>query len=119
MTDRFSAIACPPADEPPAKYSGTFGGHLVTSLACVMNTRSPQTIGVELPDAGSGTFQRTFSSRLQVVGRPVSVECPWPVGPRQAGQFSARAAVAASCDAASNNAAATTPGPPRSRTKRN
>ena len=31
-------------------------------------TWSPQTIGVELPGAGSGTFQRTFCEAVQVTG---------------------------------------------------
>ena len=91
MTERFSATACPPAEEPPAKFAGTLGGHFVTSLACVMKTRSPQMMGVELPADGSVTFQRTFSVALHLSGRSFSSDTPWPVGPRQPGQLSARA----------------------------
>src|SRR5262245_15231345 len=68
-TERFSAIAWPPAEEPPAKFSGTRGGHIVTSSACVTKTRSPQMMGVEFPAEGSFTFQRTFSVSLHLRGR--------------------------------------------------
>ncbi len=40
---------------------------------------------------GTATFQATFSSPLQRVGTPLSWLVPSPRGPRQHGQFSARA----------------------------
>jgi hypothetical protein len=46
-------------------------------------------MGVELPRAGSGAFQATFSVLLQVVGSPFSTHVPSPRGPRHWGQFSA------------------------------
>src|SRR5438874_3116804 len=39
-------------------------------------------------------FQTTFRVSLQSVGTPPRGTCPWPVGPRNSGQFSARAAAA-------------------------
>src|SRR5439155_14274237 len=83
--ERVSAVASPP---PP---TNGLGGHDVLSDACVTNTRLPHTIGEELPSSGSGAFQRTFSIGLHLSGRSFSAECPSPVGPRHAGQFSARA----------------------------
>src|SRR4051794_14905885 len=62
-------------------------------LAWVRKILSPQTTGVELPGNSSGVFHRTFSLPLHRRGRFVSAQCPWPVGPRQAGQLSARAVV--------------------------
>jgi hypothetical protein len=56
-----------------------------------MKTRSPQTMGLELPGPGRGAFQRTFSIVFHLRGTFVSGECPWPSVPRQAGQFSAKA----------------------------
>ena len=50
-------------------------------------------MGVEFPASGSAIFQRTFSVALQVSGSSVSVVTPVPSGPRQPGQFPARAAV--------------------------
>src|SRR5688572_19407159 len=63
-------------------------------LAWVRKMRSPQRTGVELPGYSSGTFHLTFSLGPHVNGRPFSVEWPWPVGPRHAGQLSARATTA-------------------------
>ena len=51
-------------------------------------------IGVELPDAGRGVFQVTFSDGLKRVGSWESLLTPIPPLPRQAGQFSAIATVA-------------------------
>src|SRR5258708_2248541 len=55
-------------------------------------TLSPQTIGLACPCPFSGDFQRTFlfSAPPQVSGRSFSREYPNPVGPRNAGQLSAR-----------------------------
>src|SRR5438477_9173147 len=64
---------------------------LSLSIGCVMNTRSPHTIGVEFPRSGSGVFHRTFSVALQCSGRLVSVVTPVPSGPRQLGQLPANA----------------------------
>src|SRR5690349_20224712 len=55
--------------------------------AWVTKTRSPQTLGEELPRSGKSTRQRTFSEVLQVCGRFSSDATPVPVGPRQPGQF--------------------------------
>src|SRR5438552_14813532 len=60
---------------------------------------SPQTTGVELPWWASGTFHFTFSLPLHLRGTFFSSHWPCPVGPRQAGQLSARA-TAASASAA-------------------
>src|SRR5688572_22683743 len=58
-----------------------------------MKTRSPQTIGVELPRSGTGTRQATFSFVLQRSGRFFSLATPLPPGPRKPGQFAAHADV--------------------------
>src|SRR5262245_39660416 len=60
-------------------------------MAWVTKTLSLQTAGVELPRSGSGVFQRTFSVRLQLVGRSFSVQVPCPSAPRQPGQLAALA----------------------------
>jgi hypothetical protein len=57
--------------------------------APVRKMRFFQTIGVELPLPGNGSFQATFIVALQVVGSPVSLEMPLLSGPRQLGQLSA------------------------------
>src|ERR1043166_2665897 len=54
-----------------------------------MKTRSPQTMGVELPRSGKDVLQRTFSVALHRVGRFFSKETPVPCGPRHCGQLSA------------------------------
>src|SRR5262245_17013171 len=100
MTERFSATACPPAEEPPAKFSGTLGGHLVRSLAWVRKMRSPQMIGVEFPADGKATFQRTFSVTVHLTGKSFSPDTPAPAGPRQLGQFSA---LAEACQLSNNS----------------
>src|SRR5262245_10489342 len=64
---------------------------VLLSAAWVMKTRSPQTIGEELPPSGSATFQRTFSFAPHLSGASVSDEWPLPCGPRHAGQLSASA----------------------------
>src|SRR5207249_9620281 len=63
-------------------------------LACVTKTFSPHTIGVELPGSFSGTFHFTFSLALppHLSGTFFSSQCPWPVGPRHAGQSAAPSA---------------------------
>src|SRR6266566_5681005 len=55
--------------------------------ACVTNTRSPQTIGVELPGSGREIRHLTFSLVLHFTGRSFSSVMPVPSGPRHAGQF--------------------------------
>src|SRR5262249_38267413 len=50
-------------------------------------------IGEDQPSPGIGTFHATFFVALHSLGRLRSVEMPWPVGPRNSGQFSARPAV--------------------------
>ncbi len=54
--------------------------------------RSPQTTGVAPAWPGSGSRQATFCVRLHRIGTFFSLEMPLLVGPRQLGQFSARAA---------------------------
>src|SRR5262245_59949432 len=73
-------------------FSSFFGfGSL---FAWVRKILSPQMIGVEYPGNSSGIFHFTFSLLLHLSGRFFSVECPCPVGPRHAGQFSPRAVAA-------------------------
>ncbi len=59
------------------------------SVAVVRNRRLPHTTGDDQPTPGTSTCQARFSLRLQVNGKPVSLETPCPVGPRKHGQFSA------------------------------
>src|SRR5262245_40330442 len=72
-------------------FSSFFG--FESLFAWVRKILSPQTIGVEYPGNSRGTFHFTFSLLLHLSGRFFSEECPCPVGPRHAGQFSPRAAV--------------------------
>src|SRR5918999_4582726 len=59
---------------------------------------SPQMIGVAPLRSGIASFQVTFSSLVQVDGRPFSALRPLADGPRHAGQFSAETAVVASVE---------------------
>src|SRR5437870_1733362 len=61
-------------------------------------------MGVELPASGSAIFHLTFSVADHFVGRFVSVEWPCPVGPRHAGQLSARATEETSARSAKRDA---------------
>ena len=47
--------------------------------------------GEDQPNPLMGVFQATFSVSLQVIGSPVSMECPCPSGPRNCGQSAAAA----------------------------
>jgi hypothetical protein len=58
---------------------------LPASRAWVKNTYLPEMMGVELPGAGNGAFQRTFSVALQWSGSSSS-EIPFACGPRHMGQ---------------------------------
>src|SRR5262245_16006684 len=71
--------------------------HRNRSLPCatLRKTCSPHTIAVDPDHAGSGSRHATFSLLLQRTGRLVSPLRPLAVGPRQFGQFSAYAGVAA------------------------
>ena len=62
-----------------------------SSTATFRKIRSPQTMGVDPDQAGSGSFQAMFRSASHSIGRSVSVLTPSPVGPRHAGQCSASA----------------------------
>ena len=73
---------------PPLTLALSPGG-VNLSFACVRNTRSPHTTGVELPPSGSFVFHVIFSVADHFAGRSVSVVTPSPVGPRHAGQFPA------------------------------
>src|SRR5687768_4059512 len=57
--------------------------------ACVTKTRSPHTIGEELPRSGNATRQCTFSLVLHFTGKFFSDDIPALLGPRQPGQFAA------------------------------
>lgn len=52
-----------------------------------------QTMGEAWPEPGTGVFQRMFEEADQCKGGLVSRLDPSPLGPRQAGQFSAWAGV--------------------------
>ncbi len=52
-------------------------------------TRSPHTMGDDVPSPASATRHVMFSLVLHVVGRPVSRDTPWLEGPRHWGQFCA------------------------------
>ena len=78
---------------------------LSSSTATLRKMRSRQTMGVDPDQAGIGSFQAMFRSVSHSTGRSVSVLTPSPVGPRQAGQFSASATPGAEVAAASSAAA--------------
>src|ERR1700730_6108739 len=61
-------------------------------VAVGTQTRPPATTGDDHPRPGIGVFQMTLRDSLHSTGTPRSVECPWPVGPRNCGQSSALAA---------------------------
>jgi hypothetical protein len=52
------------------------------SVAEVTKTRSATTIGEDQPSPGIAVFQATFSVSLHRSGSLVSIESPWPLGPR-------------------------------------
>lgn len=60
-----------------------------TGTADVMKTRFSQTTGDESPAPGTATFHFTFFVSLHSVGGVAVADAPFPVGPRQCGQFSA------------------------------
>jgi hypothetical protein len=47
---------------------------------------SPKVVGLDAPKPGKAVFQTTFSSALQVSGKPVSSETPVAPGPRNRSQ---------------------------------
>src|ERR1043165_1054054 len=59
-------------------------------LAVWMKTRSPHTIGLELPSPGMATFQSTPFLALNLIGIFESLATPAPLGPRKRSQLSAR-----------------------------
>src|SRR6478672_2289654 len=63
--------------------------------ATLRKMSSPQTIGVEPLNAGSGSFHATLFSALHVTGSPVSAAVPFSCGPRHCGQLSADTAAPA------------------------
>src|SRR5215510_2752161 len=69
-----------------------------SSTAWVINTRSPQTIGVELPRLGNGVFHRIFFELFHSLGRFFSDATPFASGPRQAGQLAPSAVAAVQAD---------------------
>src|SRR6185312_1637266 len=75
--------------DPSARFRHHSDRFFPFSVDWVRKILSPQTMGVELPLSGSAIFHLTFLEGDHSVGKLVSVESPWPVGPRQAGQFSA------------------------------
>src|SRR5262245_35694482 len=62
---------------------------MAPSMAVVRKIRSPQTMGEECPRPSTGVFHFTFLVAPHSVGNPVSVETPWPSGPRHCAQFAA------------------------------
>ena len=60
--------------------------------AVVTQTRPPATTGDDHPSPGTRVFHTTLRDSLHSNGTPRSVEWPWPVGPRNSGQSSARTA---------------------------
>ena len=60
-----------------------------SSVAVVSQIRSPRIAGEDQPFPGISVFHLMFLLSLQVRGSPLSVECPWPGGPRNSGQSSA------------------------------
>jgi hypothetical protein len=62
--------------------------------ALVRKTLSSQTMGEDQDSPGISVRQAMFWLGDQVVGRLVSAERPWPVGPRNLGQFSAEVVTA-------------------------
>ena len=76
---------------PPCTRRGP--GRLMPAPSCdVTKTRSPLTMGVEMPTPAIGAFQAIFSLAPQRVGSVWSAEMPSACGPRQCGQSSARIA---------------------------
>src|SRR6478735_3255690 len=69
--------------------------NLPRSVVEVMKMRSPNTIGDDQPSPGISVFQATFSVPLQCSGKSLAAETPWPVGPRNRGQFSTARDIAA------------------------
>src|SRR5688500_15313361 len=60
----------------------------------VSHTRPAATTGDDQPSPGTGVFQSMFRYSVHSTGRFVSVEWPWPVGPRNCGHSWAVAVVA-------------------------
>src|SRR4051794_18434631 len=54
-------------------------------LAVVSQTSLPRITGEDQARPGVGVFHFTFFSSLQVSGKPLAVEMPFPVGPRNCG----------------------------------
>ena len=71
----------------------------------VRKTASPQTIGVLLPQPGSGHFQTMPAASLQATGNSFSPETPSPLGPRHCGQLPAQATAGADHPAQDQRAA--------------
>src|SRR5687768_4287488 len=69
-------------------------GLVSSPVAVVRYTRPPATTGDDQPRPGTLIFQATFLDVSHSTGTFVAVEMPWPVGPRNWGQSSARAGAA-------------------------
>ena len=102
---RFPPPRCRCQSGSPVSRSRHQSSMLSSSTATLRKIRSPQTIGVDPDQAGIASFQAMFRSVSHSTGRFVSVLTPSPVGPRQAGQFSARATPDAQVAATSNTPA--------------
>lgn len=59
------------------------------SVEEVSHTRPPAITGEDHPRPAMAVFQRMFCDSLHSIGRPRSMECPSPPGPRNWGQSSA------------------------------
>lgn len=88
---RSSPVSCRQTTLPVAASRHRATRPPVFSSTLLTNTRSPHTIGVDPLWPGIGAAQATFSVRLNVAGRFVSVVEPLKNGPRHCGQFSPRA----------------------------
>src|SRR6266850_1240172 len=66
---------------------GVRPGTLSPSSAVVRKILFFQTIGDEWPRPAISVFHFILLTSLHSVGRPVSVDTPWPSGPRHCGQF--------------------------------
>ena len=78
----------------------------VLPICEVTMTRSPQTMGDELPSPASGARQARFSLAPHVVGRPDSCDTPRLDGPRHCGQSPAASSTPDKTRAASQTSAA-------------
>src|SRR5205085_904599 len=68
---------------------------LPSSVPLVNQIWLPQMTGDDQPRSWIGTFQTTFSFSPHLIGKPIALDWPSPVGPRKRGQLSSATAAAA------------------------